>query len=135
MPKYNFSPIVTRNSIFEKEPYLYVYLNNDGSGHIHMYEGLVNLGFDDTAKVNFMYDFEQKVLFMFCDANNGQTITQVKKSSNHMSIKCNDMFKKIGLKPLDPVIEGKSNSGRYLFAKEYEFNDIKGVIVDFKQFV
>ena len=136
MSEYNFSPIVTRDSIFRKQmKYIYVYLNDSGDGHIHMYDGMVNLGFNDTVKINFKYDFEQKILFLFHHPEFGQTITQVKNDPNHLSVKCNDVFKKIGLMPLPPKIDGKSNSGKYLSINVLEVDGYKGVIVDLKQFV
>jgi hypothetical protein len=127
-----FSPIVTKNSVFKDSVMVYMYMNDSGDSHIHMYEGMVNLGFNEDAKINFMHDHDNNVLFIFHHPDNGQTITKVKE--NHISVKCNDVFKRIGIKPLEATTDGKSNSGRHLFATPYKYDGFDGVIIDLNQF-
>jgi len=83
MEEFNFTPVVNRNSIFNKLPIVYMYIGSSGDIQLHLYEGFSNLGFNETMKVNFMVDYEKRKIFMFTDPSYGQKITKIKE--NHFS--------------------------------------------------
>jgi hypothetical protein len=56
MEEFNFTPVVNRNSIFNKLPIVYMYIGSSGDIQLHLYEDFSNLGFNETMKVNFMVD-------------------------------------------------------------------------------
>lgn len=132
MQNFNFTPVVSKNSIFKKLPLVFMYVGHNKNVHIHLYEGLINLGFTHTVKVNFMIDNENKKVFMFPHKDEGQSITKI--TDDHCSIKCPVEFKDLDLQPLQPIKKGTNSSGKYLICEPIKYLGFNGVIIDIRQF-